>query len=104
MSFAGHPAGPQGDPAVKMRSLALAILALIGLATCAVAQKDREKPKGPVYKTPQAAFEAMEKAKGKQDFKALVACYTPKAQAEQAFLLGALFAEGRAKLLSDNDD
>jgi hypothetical protein len=89
---------------MKTRSLALAFLALMALALTAAGQKDKQKQKPAVYKTPQEVFDAAEKAEARDDFKTLVHCYTPRSQQKLALMLGAWFGYGRSQLKDKSDE
>jgi len=87
---------------MKIQPLAVAALALVGLSAFAVAEKG--KPKAVLYKTPQAVFEASEKARAGDDFDTYVGCFTPKVQAGFVSLYGSILAEGRAEALKKDGD
>lgn len=66
------------------RIATLAGLVLAVLSLTAFAQKDKEKPKAPVYKTPQDAFDAFAAADKKNDYKTVASIMTPQAVKDHA--------------------
>ena len=86
---------------MKMRSLALAVLTLAALAASAPPEKDKQKPKAVVYKTPQAVFDAVEKAMAGDDFDTYVGCYSPTVQAGFVCLFASILADARTEEMNE---